>query len=851
MADKNDQGKKPTLGLSDRGKLELKSKVDSPLARQGAVSKSSNTVTVEVKRRRPGASFETSSSSPSVDRNRSTNVRNKSQSQGASAGRQLSDEERAHRLQVLQKARIHDVERQKKEDEHNRIVAERKAAQDKARREAELAEQEAEAKRLVEKAKLEEERARKVEPKADVVEHPVAVPPKADSEKPYVNKVHVPKSFESEDQKAKGKKAAGHKKTTQSDMDTTRRVSGRLTLDQAFNSTVRERSLSSLRRAREKGKRQLVAEDMPKKQVRDVVIPEVITVQELSNRMAERGVDIIKALMKLGVMATINQTIDADTAELVVQEFGHKVIRVTDADVEIGLRTVDADDSSHMVRRAPVVTVMGHVDHGKTSLLDALRESDAAAHESGGITQHIGASELHLPNGKWITFIDTPGHEAFSSMRARGANVTDIVILVVAADDGVKQQTVEAIHHAKAAGVPIVVAINKMDTPGADPMRVKTELLHHEIVVEDMGGEVLTVEVSAKKRQNLEALIDIILLQAEILDLKANPDRYAEGVIIEAKVEKGRGSVATALIQKGTLKKGDIFVSGSEWGRVRGLLNDKGEPIHTAGPSNAVAVLGLTGTPLAGDDLVVVDSESKAREIVEYRQRKARMKDTVIHSKDSLEQMFSDIQAGIKKELPVVIKSDVQGSVEAISASLQKLSTDEVKIRILHGAVGGINESDITLARASDALVIGFNVRANPQAREMAKRDQVAIKYYSIIYNVIDDVKAAISGLESPVLEEKILGHAQIREIFKVSKVGNIAGCMVTNGVVRRNCKVRLLRDDVVIHEGALKTLRRFKDEAKEAKEGFECGIMLENYNDIQVGDVIECFDIEAVKKSS
>ena len=560
--------------------------------------------------------------------------------------------------------------------------------------------------------------------------------------------------------------------------------------------------------------------------------------------MTERGGDVVKALMRMGVMATITQSIDADTAELVVEEFGHKIRRVSDSDVEIGLKGAD-DDTVDLQPRAPVVTVMGHVDHGKTSLLDALRASDVVAHEAGGITQHIGAYQVRLKSGDAITFIDTPGHAAFTEMRARGANVTDIVILVVAADDGIMEQTVEAINHAKAAGVPIIVAVNKMDKPEADLARVKTEMLSHDLVPEEMGGDIIVVPVSAKTREGLPELEETILLQAEILELKANPDRNAEGVVVEAKLEQGRGSVATVLVQRGTLRMGDIFVTGTEWGRVRALINDRGERVEEAGPSAPVEVLGLQGTPLAGDDFVVVEDETRAREIAEFRSEAKRQHDLARAGRGSLEQMLSKIKEGEVKELPVVVKADVQGSQEAIVQALDKVGTDEAKIRVLHAGVGGINESDVTLARASEAIIIAFNVRANAQAREVARRDGVDIRYYSIIYNVVDEMKAALSGLLDPEQSEKFLGYAEIREVFSISKAGKIAGCMVTDGVVKRGCKVRLLRDDVVVHDGTLKSLRRFKDEVKEVKSGYECGMAFENYNDIQVGDVIECYEIE------
>ena len=606
------------------------------------------------------------------------------------------------------------------------------------------------------------------------------------------------------------------------------------------------RSLASIRRSREKER--LKHQEQLKSQekiIREVVIPETITVQELANRMSEKGATVVKILMKLGMMVTITQTIDADTAELVVSELGHKFKRVAESDVEEILKK-EEDNPEHMVSRSPVVTVMGHVDHGKTSLLDALRSANVADGESGGITQHIGAYQVTLPNKQKVTFIDTPGHAAFTAMRARGAKVTDLVVLVVAANDSVMPQTIEAIHHAKAAGVPIVVAINKIDVPGANPQRVRTDLLQHDVVVESMGGDVLDVEVSAKKRLNLDKLIEAILLQAEILGLEADPQRTAEGVVVEARMDKGRGSVATVLIQKGTLKVGDIFVSGQEWGRVRSLFNDKGHRVPQALPSEPVEVIGLQGTPAAGDDFIVVDSENRAREISAYRQRKAR-EILQVKTMSTAEHLLAKIKAGEIKELPVLIKGDVQGSVEALNGILSKIANDEVKVHILHSAVGAINESDITLARASKAIIIGFNVRANPTAREMAKRDGVDIRYYSIVYDVADDMKKAVEGLLEPELREKTLGYAEIRQVINISKVGKIAGCMVKEGLVRRNAKARLLRDGVVIYTGVISQLKRFKDDVKEVKEGFDCGISFDNYDDIKVNDIIECFDMEEI----
>ena len=601
------------------------------------------------------------------------------------------------------------------------------------------------------------------------------------------------------------------------------------------------------RRFKKKAPKPQVEQQAPQEKIiKEVVIPEIITVQDLANRMAEKSSDVIKKLMSLGVMATINQAIDADTAQIIVEEMGHKFKRVAESDVEEGL-TGPSDTEADLLPRAPVVTVMGHVDHGKTSLLDALRETNVAAREAGGITQHIGAYQITLKSGQKITFIDTPGHEAFSEMRARGAKVTDIVVLVVAANDGIKPQTIEAIRHAQAAQVPIVVAINKIDLPGADPMKVKTELLQHGIAVEEMGGECLCAEVSAKKRINIDKLVEAILLQAEILDLKANPNRSAEGVVIEAKMEKGRGNVATVLIQKGTLRVGEVCIAGKEWGHVRAMFNENGKKIFEADPATPVEVLGLQGTPSAGDDFIVVKDENQAREVTGYRIRKEREAKLVKSAKSAMEQMLDKIKSGESKQLSVIIKADVQGSIEAIEGTITKLSNDEVSVHVLHSAVGPISESDVTLAKASDAFIIGFNVRAIPQARDMARRDGIDIRYYSIIYDVADDVKKGLEGLLSPEIREKFLGYAEIRNVFNITGVGKVGGCMVTEGLVKRGAKVRLLRDNVVIHDGNLAQLKRFKEDVKEVKEGYECGMSFENYNDIQVGDYIECYELETI----
>lgn len=629
------------------------------------------------------------------------------------------------------------------------------------------------------------------------------------------------------------------------------RRQGKLTLTAAVDEdgSQRGRSLSAMRRRQEKFRRSQMQETREKIS-REVVLPETITIQELSQRMSERAVDVIKFLMKEGQMMKPGDLIDADLAELIAGEFGHTVKRVSESDVEEGIFNV-SDMEETMVSRPPIVTIMGHVDHGKTSLLDAIRHANVVAGEAGGITQHIGAYQVEQ-NGQKITFIDTPGHAAFTAMRARGAQATDIAVLVVAADDSVMPQTIESINHAKAAGVPIIVAINKIDKPTANPQKVRTELLQHEVFVESMGGEVLDVEVSAKNQTNLDKLLEAILLQAEILDLKANPNRTAEGTVVEAELDRGRGAVATVLVQKGTLTPGQIIVAGDQWGRVRALVNDKGEHVKEAGPSMPVEVLGLSGTPAAGDKFAVVDNESRAREISEYRQRLAREKMVARQSgsRGSLEQMMSQLQASGLKEFPLVIKGDVQGSIEAIAGALDKLGTDEVRARIVHSGAGGITESDISLAEASNAAIIGFNVRANKQARDAAERSGIEIRYYNIIYDLVDDVKAAMSGLLSPERRETFLGNAEILEVFNITKVGKVAGCRVTEGKVERGVGVRLVRDNVVIHEGKLKTLKRFKDEVSEVQSGQECGMAFENYEDIRAGDTIECFRVEHITRT-
>jgi translation initiation factor IF-2 len=626
---------------------------------------------------------------------------------------------------------------------------------------------------------------------------------------------------------------------------------GRLTVTSATSGEEeRTRSVAAFRR-RTQRLRGHGAQEQKEKIAREIVLPEAITIQELASRMSERAVDVIKFLMRQGRMVTLTDTLDADTAQLVAEEMGHSVKRVAESDVEEGLFD-RPDEEGASIPRPPIVTIMGHVDHGKTSLLDAIRHANVVAGEAGGITQHIGAYQVVAPGGQTITFIDTPGHAAFTAMRARGAKVTDIVVLVVAADDGVMPQTIEAIRHAKAAKAPIIVAVNKIDKPEADPQRVMQELLQHDVQVEAFGGDTLAVEVSATKGTNLDKLLEAIALQAELLDLVADPDRSAEGTVIEARLDRGRGPVATVLVQRGTLKVGALVVAGSHWGRVRALIDDKGATLEAAKPSTPVEVLGFSGAPEAGDRVAVVESEARAREITEYRERQRRenlaARGPAVRT--SLSDMMSNLKAAGRKEMPIVLKGDVQGSVEAITAAVEKLGNDEVMARVIHGGVGGITESDVTLATASKAVILGFNVRAHKEARDLAEQDGVEIRYYNIIYNLVDDVKAALSGMLAPTLRETMLGNAQILELFNISKIGTVAGCRVTDGVVQRGAHVRLIRDSVVVHEGKLSTLKRFKDEVAQVQAGQECGMAFENYQDMRVGDVIECYSVEEIRRT-
>ena len=827
--DKNTEQDKPkkTLGLSG-GTLSLKpggSPTAGPPARHNVTQgRSGAHVAVEVRRKRaplPGereSSPGMASSSAQPDANLTAGER-----ESRARALQQAQEAGEKRKTTLPKRRT--IEQVKQEEQQN------KSTENMTAREKELEE--------LRRIESEERQSADLKTKA-------AFPPSPDAAGD-VRRVRT-NDEESESYRDRMKKATVKAPPKRDETD---RNTRRLTVTQALNADYeRERgpSLAAQKRAREKARLAAKAASEPAKKVfREVVLPEVITVGELANRMTEPGGEVIKALMKMGVMATITQSIDADTAELIIGEFGHKVKRVTEADVEIGLDGIQ-DIEGDLIHRAPVVTIMGHVDHGKTSLLDALRSTDVVSGEAGGITQHIGAYQVMMKSGDKITFLDTPGHAAFTEMRARGANVTDIVVIVVAADDSIMPQTIEAISHAKAAKVPIIIAINKIDLHDANPGKVKQQLLQHEIVVEEMSGDVQCVEISAKKKINLDKLEEAILLQAEVLELKANPKRAAQGVVVESKLEKGRGSVATVLVQNGTLHVGDVFVCGAEFGKVRALINDHGQNVQSAEPGQPVEVLGLSGAPDAGDSMNVVSDEGKAREITDYRVRKRREAQALaaVKGRTTIDQLVAQKAAGKATTLPVIIKADVHGSVEAIAGSLQKMvdENEGIAVQVLHTGVGGITESDVTLARASGGVIIGFNVRANAQARTLAQRDGVDIRYYNIIYNVIDDAKLILTGMLAPTEREEYLGQARIRQVFNITKVGKVAGCMVSTGIVKRGARVRLLRDDVVIHEGKLKTLQRFKDEVKEVKEGTECGMAFENYDDIKENDVIECYEI-------
>jgi translation initiation factor IF-2 len=896
-----DRNTRIELGKSTGGgRLELKKAGDQGTVRQSFSHGRSKAVAVEVKRRRgpttrpAGASPATSSSetqlkapaapsAPAAPAGRiaAEALRTPRPAGGGARGGggrgpmtlpTLTEDEKRSRLRAL-------AESKKIEEEARARAAEnaRRAAEEAARRKAEedaaaARKAEEEARRKAEedaRLKAEEQAARLLaedERRRQVEAEGAAAPAGPTPEEVAALEARVPEEGKrpakapsrqpigpADEEEGRGKGGKGDRRSTlrRADRDT-RRNDKRLILatDEEAEELERTRSLAALKRQRDRERRQQSAA-ASEPSVREVVVPESITVQDLAARMAIRGAEVVKALMRNGIMVTINQTIDADTAELVLAEFGQAAKRVSESDVELGLEG-HADDPARLKPRAPVVTVMGHVDHGKTSLLDALRKSDVVAGEAGGITQHIGAYQVNVGSGLPVTFIDTPGHAAFTAMRARGASITDIVVLVVAADDGVMPQTVEAIQHAKAAKVPMVVAINKMDHPEANADRVKQELLSHDVVVEDFGGDVLAVPVSALKRTGLDTLIEQLQLQAELLELKANPDREARGAVIEARLDRGRGVVATVLVQNGTLHQGDIVVAGASWGRVRAMTNDKGEQVKDAGPAVPVEIQGLDAVPDAGDEMVVVESEKRARDIAEYRDRKRREQQQLKAgpARTSLEEMFSQLQAGEIHQLPAVVKADVHGSLEAIQAGLEKLGNEEANVRVLYGGVGAITESDITLAQASNAVVIGFNVRANAQARDMAKREGIEIRYYAIIYQLLDEMKALLEGMLAPEAKENILGHAEIREVFNVSKVGKIAGCRVVDGLIKRTGRARLLRDDVVIYDGQLGSLKRFKDDVREVREGFECGMSIEGYNDIRQGDVIEVYEVQEVART-
>ncbi|SLN62636.1 translation initiation factor IF-2 [Ruegeria meonggei] len=810
-------------------------------ARPGNVKQSfshgrTKNVVVETKRKRvvvpkPGASKPGGGATPSGDPSRRP------------AG--ISDAEMARRMKALQAAKARETE-----EAAQREAAEKAREEERARRRAEQEAKEREQREAEERARAKAEEEDRKRKEAEIAAQRAAAPaapaePKAAAPRSPANKpapAATPRKNDRE-REQRGNRGKGR--------DDNRR-SGKLTLGQATGGEGnRHRSMAAMKRKQERARQKAMGGTVEREKViRDVQLPEAILVSELANRMAERVSDVVKSLMNMGMMVTQNQTIDADTAELIIEEFGHKVTRVSDSDVEDVIKEAE-DDDKDLQPRPPVITIMGHVDHGKTSLLDAIRDARVVAGEAGGITQHIGAYQVKTDSGTTLSFLDTPGHAAFTSMRSRGAQVTDIVVLVVAADDAVMPQTIEAINHAKAAEVPMIVAINKVDKPGADPDKVRTDLLQHEVIVEKMSGEVQDVEVSAITGQGLGELLEAIALQSEILELKANPNRAAQGAVIEAQLDVGRGPVATVLVQNGTLRQGDIFVVGEQYGKVRALINDKGERVKEAGPSVPVEVLGLNGTPEAGDVLNVTETEAQAREIAEYREQAAKDKRAAAGAATTLEQLMQKAKEDENvNELPILMKADVQGSAEAIVQAMEKIGNDEVRVRVLHSGVGAITETDVGLAEASGAPILGFNVRANASARNTANQKGVEIRYYSVIYDLVDDVKAAASGLLSAEIREKFIGYAEIREVFKVTGVGKVAGCLVTEGVARRSAGVRLLRDNVVIHEGTLKTLKRFKDEVAEVQSGQECGMAFENYDDIRAGDVIEIFEREEVTRT-
>src|SRR3954469_11852470 len=826
-----DQTEKPKLGT--RPSLGIKRTVETGKVKQSFSHGRSNTVVVEVKKRRilgrPGeappveapkpvaeAPAPVAPPKPAAPQPRKPSPQDEMANRKELQQKLLREAEEARLTSLEEARRREDRTKVQQSEEERRRTEDNRKAEDAAAEEARL--------------RAEQEAARAAEAPSE----PAAAQPitEEDEERGFRRPGHAPAPKRPEPARpSRGRDEQRHR--------------GKLTVSRALSDEDenRARSLAALRRAREKEKRHHQEAGPSQKQVRDVVVPEAITVQELANRMAERGADLVKALFKMGMPVTLTQTIDQDTAELLVTEFGHRIKRVSESDVDID-SSADVDSAETLQSRPPVVTIMGHVDHGKTSLLDAIRGADVVAHEAGGITQHIGAYQVTLPDKAKVTFLDTPGHEAFSEMRARGANVTDIVVLVVAADDGLRPQTIEAINHTKAAGVPMIVAINKVDKPGANPQKVREELLQHEIMVEEMSGEVQDVEVSALKKTGLDKLLEAIALQAELLELKANPDRPAEGAVVEAKLDKGRGPLATVLVQRGTLRVGDIFVAGPISGKVRAMIDDHGRQVKEAGPSLPVEVLGLSGVPSAGDTLSVVENEARAREVASYRQSVIDRKRTT-SAPASLDTMFSALKEKQAVEFPLVIKGDVQGSVEAIVSAVNKISNEDIKARVLHAGVGGITESDVTLAKASGAPIIGFNVRPNAKAREIAERDHVAMQYYDVIYDLTDAVRAAMAGELGPLMIENIVGRAEVREVFSAGKHGKAAGLLVTEGFIRKALRARITRDDVIVYNGTIASLRRFKDDVAEVRAGLECGVTFEGHTDIKPGDYLETYEVE------
>ena len=848
--EENTKGERKKLSLSSGGKLTLRNSVSSSKSSNSITTNSRagrGTVQVEVKRtKRPSTRLNINEKI--IERNNTENSSGLSAKEIQSRSKMLQEglAKTAAEAEIIAAEKVEKAKLEEARIAANALEA-LEAASSLAPKDKMLARRKSETEEILEIKKIEEEQkqvqidAKKSEEAALLAERDRQK--LADTELLPNNKLWTGNKVQEKEIFRENVKKTSFNRGFQE------KRQGKMTIARALDSdNVRVRSLASIKRRREKARMQ--ADQTPAvKQFREVTIPDTITVSELANRMTEKTADVVRELMKNGIMATATEVIDSETAELITTEFGHKPKRISESDVELDL-IIEESNPKNLSLRPPIVTIMGHVDHGKTSLLDALRESKVADGEAGGITQHIGAYQITTKSRTQISFIDTPGHEAFTEMRARGANVTDIVILVVAADDGIKPQTIEAIKHAKAASCPIIVAVNKCDKPEANPQKVRTELLQHELIPEEMGGDIQCIDVSAKNKTGLDNLLEAIELQSDLMELKSDATINANGVVIESKVERGKGSVITLLIKSGTLKVGDIIVVGSESGKVRALLNDVGKRITNAGPSMPVEVLGLSGTPDAGDLAHVVESESRAREIAEYRSRKSKQKEATLSARGSVEQMLANIQAGESTELPVIIKTDVHGSLEAIKVALDKLGNSLVKIRVLSGAVGAISESDITLASASSALVFAFNVRAIPQARELSRRDNIEIRYHSIIYELIEDAKLALTGMLDPDLQETFIGYAEIRKIFSVSKIGKIAGCFVNEGIVKKGCSFRLLRDNTVVHQGMLKTLRRFKDEVKEVREGTECGMGFENYNDIQEGDVMECFEVKEVARS-